>query len=192
MGAERHEVGLIGAGIGASLSPALHEREARRAGAGLRVPADRHRRARPARRRRRRCSSRRASAGFSGLNVTHPCKQAVVPHLDALSDDAAALAGRQHGRVRRRPRDRPQHRHHRLRRELRARPAGRARSSSVVLLGAGGAGHRGRLRGAAARRRAADDRRRRRRARARVRRASSSSDRACAGHARRPRATPTG
>ncbi len=30
MRTERHEVGLIGAGIGASLSPALHEREARR------------------------------------------------------------------------------------------------------------------------------------------------------------------
>jgi shikimate dehydrogenase len=30
--------------------------------------------------------------GFSGLNVTHPCKQLVIPHLDALSPDAEALA----------------------------------------------------------------------------------------------------
>lgn len=30
-------------------------------------------------------------SGFAGLNVTHPCKQAVIPHLDALSDDAKAL-----------------------------------------------------------------------------------------------------
>jgi shikimate dehydrogenase len=29
--------------------------------------------------------------GFSGLNVTHPCKQLVIPHLDELSDDARAL-----------------------------------------------------------------------------------------------------
>ena len=30
-------------------------------------------------------------AGFDGLNITHPCKQAVLPHLHALSDDARAL-----------------------------------------------------------------------------------------------------
>jgi len=89
--AERHEVGLIGAGIGASLSPALHEREA--AEQHLRYayrlididerglgPDDVGELLEQARR-----------GGFSGLNVTHPCKQAVVPHLDALSDDAAAL-----------------------------------------------------------------------------------------------------
>jgi shikimate dehydrogenase len=29
--------------------------------------------------------------GFTGLNITHPCKQAVIPHLDELSDDARAL-----------------------------------------------------------------------------------------------------
>jgi len=29
--------------------------------------------------------------GFAGLNITHPCKQAVIPLLDALSPDAAAL-----------------------------------------------------------------------------------------------------
>jgi shikimate dehydrogenase len=91
VGAERHEVGLIGAGIGASLSPALHEREAAHQGLsyayrlidieerGL-APADVGALVAEARR-----------AGFSGLNITHPCKQAVVPALDALSDDAAAL-----------------------------------------------------------------------------------------------------
>ncbi len=30
-------------------------------------------------------------AGFDGLNITHPCKQAVIPLLDDLSDDARAL-----------------------------------------------------------------------------------------------------
>jgi shikimate dehydrogenase len=91
VGAERHEVGLIGAGIGASLSPALHEREAAHQALscayrlididerGL-APGDVGALVAEARR-----------AGFSGLNITHPCKQAVVPALDALSDDAAAL-----------------------------------------------------------------------------------------------------
>ena len=29
--------------------------------------------------------------GFTGLNITHPCKQLVIPHLDELSSDARAL-----------------------------------------------------------------------------------------------------
>ena len=29
--------------------------------------------------------------GFAGLNITHPCKQRVIEHLDELSDDARAL-----------------------------------------------------------------------------------------------------
>jgi shikimate dehydrogenase len=29
--------------------------------------------------------------GFAGLNITHPCKQLVIPHLTELSDDARAL-----------------------------------------------------------------------------------------------------
>jgi shikimate dehydrogenase len=29
--------------------------------------------------------------GFNGLNITHPCKQAVIPLLDELSDDARAI-----------------------------------------------------------------------------------------------------
>ena len=84
-------VGLIGAGIGASLSPALHEREAARLGLRYRYelldlddPA--HAGAgvgglvRTAHR-----------AGFDGLNITHPCKQAVLEHLDEVSSAAAAL-----------------------------------------------------------------------------------------------------
>ncbi|GIF63043.1 shikimate dehydrogenase (NADP(+)) [Asanoa ishikariensis] len=81
-------VGLIGAGIGPSLSPALHEREADELGI--------------------RCLYRLLDldvldrpvgqlleavrlAGFDGVNVTHPAKQLVIAHLDALSPDAAAL-----------------------------------------------------------------------------------------------------
>jgi shikimate dehydrogenase len=84
-------VGLIGSGIGPSLSPALHEREADRQGLRylyrvididtLGVPAeavgDLVRAAR--------------DLGFDGLNITHPCTQEVMPHLDALSAQAEAL-----------------------------------------------------------------------------------------------------
>jgi shikimate dehydrogenase len=84
-------VGLIGSGIGPSLSPALHQREADLQGLqyvyqlldldGLgkephAVGELLH--------------STRA-LGFDGLNITHPCKQLVVPHLDALSPQAEAL-----------------------------------------------------------------------------------------------------
>ncbi|MER6846880.1 shikimate dehydrogenase [Streptomyces flaveolus] len=84
-------VGLIGSGIGPSLSPALHEREADRQGLRylyrlidvdvLGVPpeavGDLLRAAR--------------DLGFDGLNITHPCKQLVLGHLDALAPQAEAL-----------------------------------------------------------------------------------------------------
>ncbi|MGC9537333.1 shikimate dehydrogenase [Streptomyces sp. UG1] len=84
-------VGLIGAGIGPSLSPALHEREADRQGLRylyrlididtLGVPpeavGDLVRAAR--------------DLGFDGLNITHPCKQLAIGHLDELAPQAAAL-----------------------------------------------------------------------------------------------------
>ena len=89
MGTKRHEVGLIGAGIGASLSPALHEREAteQQLSYAYRLIDIDERGLTDV----RELLEQAHRAGFSGLNVTHPCKQAVVPHLDALSDDAAAL-----------------------------------------------------------------------------------------------------
>ncbi|GAA4740545.1 shikimate dehydrogenase [Actinomycetospora chibensis] len=84
-------VGLIGAGIGPSLSPALHEREARALGLAYRYtlvdldvrglgPADVGDLLAEAR-----------DAGLRGVNVTHPVKQRILPHLDALSPDAAAI-----------------------------------------------------------------------------------------------------
>lgn len=83
--------GLIGSGIGASRTPPMHEREGDeqglrytyqninldRLGLGadalpdLLLAAER--------------------MGFAGLNITHPCKQAVVPLLNELSPDARAL-----------------------------------------------------------------------------------------------------
>jgi shikimate dehydrogenase len=84
-------VGLVGSGIGPSLSPALHEREADRQGLrylyrlididdlGVAPEAvgDLVRAAR--------------DLGFDGLNITHPCKQLVIEHLDGLAPQAAAL-----------------------------------------------------------------------------------------------------
>lgn len=82
---------LIGSGVGPSLTPAMHEREGARL--GLRYvyrTVDIDTRRIPA-------SSisdlvhAAAQLGYDGLNITHPCKQLVVPHLDALSPEAAAL-----------------------------------------------------------------------------------------------------
>ncbi|WP_171113898.1 MULTISPECIES: shikimate dehydrogenase [Streptomyces] len=91
MAKDSYLVGLIGSGIGPSLSPALHEREADRQGLrylyrlididALGVPPDAvGDLVRAAR-----------DLGFDGLNITHPCKQLVVGHLDALAPQAEAL-----------------------------------------------------------------------------------------------------
>ncbi|MEO8465100.1 MAG: shikimate dehydrogenase [Gammaproteobacteria bacterium] len=84
-------LGLIGSGIQASRTPTMHEREARAhglactyrlmdldvLGAGaVMLPL---------------LIDAAERAGFAGLNVTHPCKQAVIPHLTSLSDDARAI-----------------------------------------------------------------------------------------------------
>jgi len=84
-------VGLIGEGIQASRSPYLHEQEARAQGLRylyqlvdlnvLGLTPD----ALP------RLLDAQQLMGFAGSNVTHPCKQAVIPYLDELSDDAAAI-----------------------------------------------------------------------------------------------------
>ncbi|WP_201833499.1 shikimate dehydrogenase [Microvirga zambiensis] len=84
-------VGLVGAGIQASRTPRLHEREGARQGLryvykpidleALGLAAD----ALPD------ILTAAQRFGFAGLNITHPCKQAVIPLLDDLSPDAAAL-----------------------------------------------------------------------------------------------------
>ena len=132
-------VGLIGAGIGMSLSPALHEREASLLGIDYEYRLfDLDELERPA-------SDVGAlvreadDEGLRGLNVTHPCKQLVVDELDALSPEAEALGavntvvladGRRVG--------------HNTDasgfREAFERRLPGARTDHVVLLGAGGAG----------------------------------------------------
>jgi shikimate dehydrogenase len=83
--------GLIGAGIQTSRTPALHEREGEAQGlryvyrlidldalgAGTEALGELIKAA--------------EQMGFAGLNITHPCKQAVVPLLNDLSEDARAL-----------------------------------------------------------------------------------------------------
>lgn len=84
-------LGLVGDGIGASLTPAMQEREGRESGLLLSY--------------RLLDATERGFAvedlpallawaqrlGYDGLNVTHPFKQAVVPLLDELSRDASDL-----------------------------------------------------------------------------------------------------
>ncbi len=84
-------LGLVGAGISASLTPALHEREGREQGLSLAyglvdaevegfgvedLPE---------------LLEWATRLGYDGLNVTHPFKQAIVPMLDVVSEDAADL-----------------------------------------------------------------------------------------------------
>src|SRR4051794_9260191 len=133
------QVGLIGAGIGTSLSPALHEREA--AELGLRyvyrtldiaelgvAPDDAGELLAQAR-----------AAGFDGLNVTHPCKQLILEHLDELSPDAAAL-GAVNTVVLRAGRATGHNTDTTGFAESLARGLPDARLGRVVLVGAGGAG----------------------------------------------------
>jgi len=83
--------GLIGHGIAASLSPAMHEAEA--AAQGRRLAYQRIDLAQlglgPDALPELLLAAERM--GFSGLNITHPCKQAVLPLLHDLSSEAAAL-----------------------------------------------------------------------------------------------------
>ncbi len=84
-------VGLIGAGIQRSLTPAMQEEEARHHGLRLHyqlIDLDLNAGA------VQQLPALLASArimGFAGLNITYPCKQAVLPLLDALSPEAEAM-----------------------------------------------------------------------------------------------------
>jgi shikimate dehydrogenase len=87
-GQEAVLLGLIGAGIQASRAPALHEAEAaehelrciyklidiERLGLGIDALGE--------------LLTAAERMGFAGLNITHPCKQAVIPLLGELSRDA--------------------------------------------------------------------------------------------------------
>ena len=85
-------VGLIGAGIGESLSPALHEREAALLGLDYDYRLfDLDELGRRARGRRRAGARGARASGCAASTSPIPCKQLVVPELDELSPEAAAL-----------------------------------------------------------------------------------------------------
>ncbi|HET9139057.1 shikimate dehydrogenase [Actinophytocola sp.] len=85
---DRYLIGLIGADIGTSASPALHEHEADRLGLRYQYRLlDLEVLGRPA----GEILAAARLAGYDGLNITHPAKQLVLGQLDALSPDAAAL-----------------------------------------------------------------------------------------------------
>lgn len=99
-------VGLVGTGVGPSLTPALHMTEGRAQGLDyvyrtldlnvLGLSPDRV----------GDVLSWARTLGYDALNITHPCKQLVVEHLDDIDDTARALGavntvvfrgGRAHG-----------------------------------------------------------------------------------------------
>ncbi len=91
MHARSYLIGLIGEGIQASRTPFMHEQAGQRLGVpyvyrlidmkklGLGVEAL------PS------LLDQAQRFGFDGLNITHPCKQAVLPLLDELSDEAREI-----------------------------------------------------------------------------------------------------
>nr|WP_283808660.1 shikimate dehydrogenase [Variibacter gotjawalensis] len=84
-------VGLIGSGIQASLTPAMHEQEGRAQGLdysyglidldvlGVGIEALPE------------LLQQAERGGFRGLNITYPCKQAVIQHLDELDAEATLI-----------------------------------------------------------------------------------------------------
>jgi shikimate dehydrogenase len=91
MGSSPYLVGLVGRGVGPSLTPALHMAEGRANGLeyvyrtidldALGLGPDQI----------GEILTWARALGFNALNITHPCKRLVIPHLDAVDDDAAAL-----------------------------------------------------------------------------------------------------
>jgi shikimate dehydrogenase len=83
--------GLIGAGIQRSLTPAMQEEEARAQGLRLHYQLIDLDQARQSVEALPTLISAAKTMGFAGLNITYPCKQAVIPLLDDLSDEARAM-----------------------------------------------------------------------------------------------------
>lgn len=84
-------VGLIGAGIGRSLSPLLHQREADRRGIRL-IYTTIDSQTWPLDAVELPTLLRWARVlGYRGVNVTHPFKQAIIKHLDELAPEAQTV-----------------------------------------------------------------------------------------------------
>ena len=87
----KYLVGLLGEGIRQSLTPPMHVKEAERLGIDYEyrlldlLETGEDPRSTPE------IVARARDAGFAALNITHPCKQRVIPVLDELSAEAATL-----------------------------------------------------------------------------------------------------
>jgi shikimate dehydrogenase len=84
-------VALLGEGVGASLTPAMHEREGRLLGLDYRYDVVDVAGATTTDTDLARLLVDLRRQGYRGLNVTHPFKQRVIAQLDQLDDDAARL-----------------------------------------------------------------------------------------------------
>lgn len=84
-------VGLIGSGIQRSLTPAMQEEEARHQGLRLHYQLIDLDRTPGAVQQLPALLAAARIMGFAGLNITYPCKQAVLPLLDELSPGAEAM-----------------------------------------------------------------------------------------------------
>ncbi len=83
--------GLIGAGIQASLTPAMHMREGAAQGLSYEYELIDLNEIGASSAELPKLLADAEARGLSGLNITHPCKQAVIPFLDELSGEARAL-----------------------------------------------------------------------------------------------------
>lgn len=84
-------VGLIGRGIQGSKSPAMHRAEAAAQGFDLTYELlDLDQRG-PGEDALSHLLAETQSSGFAGLNITYPCKQAIIPLLDELSEEAQTI-----------------------------------------------------------------------------------------------------
>ena len=84
-------VGLIGAGIQLSLTPAMQEEEARHHGLRLHYQLIDLDRTPGSLAQLPTLLTAARIMGFAGLNITYPCKQAVLPLLDELSPEAQGM-----------------------------------------------------------------------------------------------------
>jgi shikimate dehydrogenase len=84
-------VGLVGQGVGPSLTPDLHMAEGRAHGLDYVYRTIDLNAVGVAPQRIGEILEWARTLGYDALNVTHPCKQLVIPHLDELDDAAAAL-----------------------------------------------------------------------------------------------------
>ncbi|GAA2517897.1 shikimate dehydrogenase [Kocuria salsicia] len=88
---ESYLVGLVGDGITESLTPPMHEREADHHGLRyLYRPVDLAVIGRPGEDVGQLLSAGR-DLGFNAFNITHPCKQLVLEHLDEIDPQAEAI-----------------------------------------------------------------------------------------------------